>query len=314
MKTRAFTLIELLVVMAIISILISILLPALGKARDAARQLKDATNLRSITQASAFWAFHDQDHFPLPSRLDSAAKTTSDLFPHHRDNTGNILSILLYHGYSVPELMVSPAEVNERIVVDVEYQKSHPSAAVDPVGALWDPGFAGVVNEFGTGVGLGRRSANGNTSYSHNPPFGGRAKVWQSTFDATTALYANRGPIYTGSAGDWSLPAGPFGTESNTLLIHGSKRLWEGNIGFHDGRVTYVNRPDPPSITFSFSGLPVGEKTHNDNIFVNEDDVTGVGSSTLYAAPGIGLNTYLAQYSNVVGNDPTGAVILVYWD
>ncbi|MEE9403700.1 MAG: type II secretion system protein [Algisphaera sp.] len=71
MKTRrsGFTLIELLVVLGIIGLLISLLMPALGKARNEARAVACASNLRQVGIGLASYIADHKDHFPY---VDSA--------------------------------------------------------------------------------------------------------------------------------------------------------------------------------------------------------------------------------------------------
>lgn len=64
MSRKAFTLVELLISMAVLGLLIALLLPGLARARESARRVRCASNLRQL--ATAILSYCDDNHGLMP--------------------------------------------------------------------------------------------------------------------------------------------------------------------------------------------------------------------------------------------------------
>lgn len=290
-QPHGITLLELVVVIALIVFLAIVLLPALNS-RRVSPQFKDATQIRGIHQAMVTFAGNNQDSYPLPSLLDAQDTIPTiggvRLRGTEKDLPRWMISMLIYNGSITPELLVSPKEPNRSIRIDKNYEFNNPSAieASKRSIAILDPAFAAYPDEPGGDTPIqrqGRFAPNAGFSYALVPLAGARRALWSSTFDGTQAIIGNRGPWYEqDAAGEWLLnrkdrrgAAKIRASGSNTLLIHGARTSWEGNVARNDGSVNFETRPDPENIPlfhWSSDGGSNPIPTRFDNIFANEDE------------------------------------------
>jgi prepilin-type N-terminal cleavage/methylation domain-containing protein/prepilin-type processing-associated H-X9-DG protein len=162
---------------------------------------------------------------------------------------------------------------------------------VNPANAVYDPSFKGAPViavdargeaasnvESDVDVNAGGAIGIGNNSYAHVPLRGNYlSSKWNAEAQAANIpVVCNRGPVFKPKFGtppetaeDWELADGLTGSTSTSLLIHGGKSTWEGNVGYNDGHVVLENSFAPEELY-----IRVGGQTYPDNLFYSESGQT----------------------------------------
>lgn len=206
---RAFTLIELLVVISIIALLIAILLPALGAARESARQMQNSVNLRSLHQATVIYAEENKGFYQgLTSKGD--VMTTAQLEADANVPAGTFaflngtsvvprFAVLAYQDVVAAEHLISPKDTDR---------------------FAW----AGAPTLF----------THQNISYAMLDIFVDNSparKSWRNDLSALTPINSDRSTRGT---------PGPS-TVGESLW---SEDIWQGGLVWNDGHTTFENSPD----------------------------------------------------------------------
>lgn len=116
-RQTGFTLVELLVVIGVIAALLGILLPAMGRARESARRVQCASNLKQVYSALQMYAVSNRDRVPIGYR--TVSKQFNSMV--YSTTAGNrwVLFGLIYEANDLdPQVLFCPSETNVKFMYD----------------------------------------------------------------------------------------------------------------------------------------------------------------------------------------------------
>jgi len=318
MKKRAFTLVELLVVVAIIALLVGLLLPALAKAQQTAKTVKDSNQIKQIHTAMVGRANETKGgKMPTPGLINRKAIGTQNVPGEGEEDFSKNRTQCLYSACVAQQLfntdiLYGPTEVNQvvKLYQNYNYAAYNPAADLYWDGDVVTGGTLPLTSGFRAKIDGVVGTDECHASYAHLLLCGLRKQQhWRNNLDSARPHMSTRGCKNGVNTGDEY-------TFSPTLKLHGPQKSWEGNVCFGDTHMEFVETMRPDGVFYE-CGTYNGGNLAKDNIFAcggtTPAEFTGQGcvmTSGSALQPWAGGDTMLGIHYNLA----TQFIAVPSWD